>query len=255
MENPTLELIHQHASVRHYKPDPVPAALVETIVAAAQRASSSSNLQSYSVVAVIEAAKRERLAELCGNQDHIRQAPVMLVWCADLARLRRVCELRHHALVSDTFENFLVAAVDAAIAAQTAALAAESLGLGICYIGSIRNCPDEVIGLLELPQLVFPITGMTVGYPATEPSRLPRLPLEAVLHWEKYDASCQDAGLQKYDTDMLVTGIYQDRKVQVPGKAEELEPYSWLESAARRAARRERIGLRASIMKQGFSLE
>ena len=129
------------------------------------------------MVAVTDAAKRARLAELCGNQEHIAQAPVFLAWCADLARLDRACELRGYTQVTGYVENFLVAAVDAAIAAQTAALAAESLGLGICYIGSIRNNTQAVIDLLELPRLVFPVTGMTLGWPAAEPPMRPRLPL------------------------------------------------------------------------------
>ena len=93
--------------------------------------------------------------------------------------------------VTDYVENFLVAAVDVAIAAQNAALAAESLGLGMCYIGSIRNNTARVIELLELPRLVFPVVGMTIGWPAAQPMIRPRLPVSAVLHWEKYDAATQ----------------------------------------------------------------
>ncbi len=135
MNNPTLDLIHRHTSVRRYKPDPLPASVIETIVAAGQRASTSSNLQAYSVVAVTDSTTREKLAKLCGDQKHIQVAPVFLVFCADLARLERACQLRGYAQVAEYVENFLVAVVDTAIAAQTAALAAESLGLGICYIG------------------------------------------------------------------------------------------------------------------------
>ncbi len=196
MPNPTLELIGRHGSARYYKSDPVPGETVEILIAAAQRTSSSSNLQAYSVIAVTDATKRARLAELCGNQEHIAQAPVFLAWCADLARLDRACELRGYTQVTDYVENFLVAAVDAAIAAQTAALAAESLGLGICYIGSIRNNTQAVIDLLELPRLVFPITGMTVGWPAAQPPIRPRLPLRGVLHWEHYDRTAEDESLR-----------------------------------------------------------
>jgi FMN reductase (NADPH) len=120
-------------------------------------------LQTYSIVAVTDAEKRARMAELCGNQKQILQAPVFLAWCADLSRLDRICRLRGYEQVTAYVESFLVAAVDAAIAMQTAALAAESLGLGICFIGAIRNEPVQVIELLALPQLVFPISGMTLG--------------------------------------------------------------------------------------------
>ena len=177
MSNATLDLISRHGSVRNYRPDMVPVETIETIISAAQRTSTSSNMQAYSVVAVMDAAKRARLAELCGNQEHIAQAPVFLAWCADLARLDRACEMRGYLQETGYVENFLIAALDAVIAAQTAVLAAESLGLGICYIGSIRNHTQAVIELLELPRLVFPVTGMTVGWPAAEPLVRPRLPI------------------------------------------------------------------------------
>ena len=255
--NATLELIHRHGSVRAYRPDPVAVETVETIVAAAQRTSTSSNLQLWSVVAVTEEQRRAQLAALCGDQAHIAQAPLFLAWCADLARLDRACALRGYTQVTDYVENFLVAAVDAAIAAQTAALAAESLGLGICYIGGIRNNPAQVIELLDLPRLTFPITGMTVGWPAMlrKPPIRPRLPRRAMLHWERFDRAGEDAALAEYDAAMAATGIYGGRQVPVPGKPGEMEDYGWIEHSARRASQPARTGLRAVIEAQGFQLK
>jgi len=254
MPNPTLELIQRHGSVRNYRPDPIPAETIEAIVAAAQRTSTSSNMQAYSVVAVMDAAKRARLAELCGNQEHIAGAPVFLAWCADLARLDRACELRGYLQETGYVENFLIAAVDAVIAAQSAALAAESLGLGICYIGSIRNHTQAVIDLLGLPRLVFPITGMTVGWPAADPLIRPRLPQSAVLHWETY-AHEHDAELAAYDRAMAATGIYGGRQIPVPGKPDEMEDYGWTEHTARRVAQAVRTDLREVLEAQGFALK
>lgn len=254
MRNPTFDLIHRHGSVRNYRPHPVPRETIEAIVAAAQRTSTSSNMQAYSVVAVTDAGTRARLSELCGGQAHIAQAPVFLAWCADLARLDRACALRGYAQEAGYVENFLVAAVDAAIAAQTAALAAESLGLGICYIGSIRNNPAQVIELLGLPRLTFPVTGMTVGWPAAEPPVRPRLPLPAVLHWERYDPE-HDAELAAYDRAMAATGIYQGRQVPVPGKPDQMEDYGWTEHTARRVAQAVRVELREVLERQGFALK
>jgi len=255
MENPTLELIHRHASIRSYKTDPVPATVIETLITAGQHASTSSNLQTYSVVAVTDPAKRAKLSELSGNQKHVAEAPVFLAFCANLARLERVCHLRGYSQVVGHVENFLVAAVDAAILAQNTALAAESLGLGICYIGSIRNNLPEVIDLLELPRLVIPITGMTVGWPEKSPRLTPRLPLRAVLHWEKYDTTDEDGALREYNRAMIETGIYQGRQVPVPGKEGETEEYSWMEQSAQRVSQPARTGLRAVLEKQGFGLE
>ncbi len=254
MNNPTLDLIHRHASVRRYKPDPLPVPVIETVIAAGQRASTSSNLQAYSVVVVTEGVKRVKLAKLCGDQKQIEEAPVFLAFCADLARLERACQLRGYAQVTEYVENFLVAAVDAAILAQNTALAAESLGLGICYIGSIRNNPQEVIELLGLPRLTFPITGMTMGWPAVEPRLRPRLPLRVVLHWEKYDRASEDDSLREYDRAMIASGIFKGRQVPVPGQEGEMEDYGWTEHSARRVSQPVRIGLRAVLEKQGFAL-
>jgi FMN reductase (NADPH) len=255
MNNPVLELMADHGSVRKYGPDPVPAEAVDAIVYAAQRASTSSNLQLWTVIAVTEPERRAKLAELCGNQGHIAQAPLFLAWCADLARLDRACELRGYTQVTEYVENFLVAAVDAAIAAQNGALAAESLGLGICYIGGIRNRPLDVAELLGMPRLTFPITGMTVGWPAVEPPNRPRLDTAAVLHWEHYDTAREDELLLAYDKAMIATGIYQGRQVSALGAPEVMENYGWLEHSARRVSQPARTGLREAIEKQGFALE
>jgi FMN reductase (NADPH) len=233
----------------------VPTHLVETIVAAGQRSSTSSNLQTYSVVAIADADKRARLAELCGNQRHIPEAPIFLAWCADLSRLDRVCRSRAYRQVTTYVESFLVAVIDAAIAMQTAALAAESLGLGICYIGAIRNQPQDVIDLLELPPLVFPISGMTVGWPATEPFIRPRLPLRAILHWETYDTSGEADALGEYDRAMIETGIYKGRQVPVPGGEGQMEDYGWQEHSARRASTTIRNDLRQVLDGQQFGLQ
>ena len=255
MKTPTIEQVHSHASVRAYKPDPVAANLIEAVVGAGQRSSTSSNLQVYSVVAVQDVERRTCLAELCGDQKHIVEAPVFLAWCADLSRLERVCQSRGYQQVTTYLESFLVAVVDAAVAMQTAALAAESLGMGICYIGGIRNQPEQVIELLGLPRLVFPVSGMTLGWPAIEPVVRPRLPLRAVLHWERYDVSGEAQALEEYDRAMVETGIYRGRQVPTPGREAEMEDYGWLEHSARRVSKPTRTGLRQMVEQRGFGLK
>ncbi|GAB4426264.1 MAG: NADPH-dependent oxidoreductase [Anaerolineales bacterium] len=252
--NPTLDLIHAHGSCRRYKTDPLPASIIESIVSAGQRASSSSNLQAYSIIAVTEESKRQKLTQLCGDQKHIAQAPVFLAFCADLARLEHIAAQRGYAQIAEYTENFLIAAVDAAIVAQNTALAAESLGLGICYIGAIRNNPREVIELLGLPRLVFPITGMTIGWPQHPPRVRPRLPLREVLHWETYQPP-SDQAIREYDQAMIETGIYKGRQVAAPGKEDEMEAYGWTEHSARRVAQVVRPWLREVLEEQGFKLK
>lgn len=241
--------MQRHGSVRHYTDEPVPDELIETIVAAAQRASTSSNLQMYSVVVTREAEARRHLYALCGEQKHILQAPVFLTWCADFSRLERVCQMQGYTLQAGYMENLLLATVDTALAMQNAALAAESLGLGMCYIGAIRNNPRQVIRLLGLPRLVFPLCGMTLGWPARPPRVRPRLPLEAVLHWERYNPD-DEAALRAYDQTMAATGIYKGR--QEGGKSIPEQTYGWLEHSARRVSRPLRVHLRQALAEAGF---
>jgi FMN reductase (NADPH) len=251
---PTIELLSRHGSVRKHKPDPVAPELIEAMVQAAQRASTSSNLQMVSVVAVTDPERRAALAKICG-QEHVGHAPVVLVWCADLRRLDRACELRGYTQVASHVENLLMTVLDVGIAAQNAAVAAESLGLGICYLGSVRNDAQAVIDLLGLPALVFPVVGMTVGWPAAPPLARPRLPASAVLYWERYDPAPRDEALRAYDRAMVDTGIYEGRQVPVPGKPGQVEDYGWLEHCARRVSQPARTDLRAVLARQGFALE
>lgn len=255
LTNCVLDQINQHATVRNYKPDPIPREWIETMVAAGQRAATSSNLQAYSAIAVTDAHTRAELAHWCGDQQHISDAPVFIAWCADLSKLDRACELRCLPHVHDYVENFLIAAVDVALVMQNAALAGESLGLGMCYIGAIRNHPREVIRLLNLPKLMFPIAGMTLGFPARELKQRPRLPLSAVLHWESYASAPVDDALLTYDKAMADTGIYDNRQVPVPGRAGEVEAYGWLEHSARRVSQPTRPHLRDVLREQGFALK
>lgn len=255
LTNCVIDQLNQHATVRNYKPDPIPREWIETIVVAGQRASTSSNLQVYSAIAVTEPQTRAEIAHWCGDQQHIIDAPTFIAWCADLSKLDRACQLRGLPHVHDYVENFLVAAVDVALVMQNAAVAAESLGLGMCYIGAIRNQPREIIRLLNLPKLMFPIAGMTLGFPSREPKQRPRLPLNAVLHWERYSREHEDETLQAYDQAMAATGIYDNRQVPAPGRPGEMEAYGWLEHSARRVSQPTRTNLRNVLRDQGFSLE
>jgi FMN reductase (NADPH) len=251
----TIQQINKHGSVRRYKPDLVPQDLVESLIAAGQRGSTSSNLQTYSVVAVLDQKRRSKMAMLCADQAFIRQAPVFLAWCADLSRLDRICQRRRRTLVSNYVENFLVAAMDATIAMQTTALAAESLGLGICFVGAIRNHPLKVVELLELPPLVFPVSGMALGWPLKPPRIRSRLNTRSILHWERYDPVDEERYLAEYDQAMISTGIYDRRQVPVAGISGEMEEYGWQEHSSRRASTPTRTNLRQELHQQKFGLE
>lgn len=188
--NETLDLILAHRSHRNFLPEPLPEGALEIIIAAAQSASTSSNLQVWSVVAVEDEARKTRLADLAGGQKHIRDCPLFLVWLCDLARLENLGRERgRDAAALPYLEIFLTGVVDAALAAQNAVTALESIGLGCCYIGAMRNKPEEVAKELNLPSNVFAVFGMAVGVPdpAANAAVKPRLGQGAVLHREQYE--------------------------------------------------------------------
>ncbi len=200
--NATLDTLLAHRSVRAYTDAPVSDATIDTLVAAAQSASTSSNLQVWSVVAVRDPARRARLAALVGGQNHVAQAPLFLVWLADLSRNARIAERAGVPLGALPYtESFVLGVVDATLAAQNAAVAAESLGLGVVYIGGIRNRPEEVAAELGLPPQVMAVFGLCVGYPdpAVVTDVKPRLPPALVLHHERYDAAGDALGVAAYD--------------------------------------------------------
>jgi nitroreductase len=200
--NEHIALLLSHRSIRGYRPDPPPPGTLETLVAAAQSAATSSNLQTWSVVAVTDAEKKAKLARLASGQKHIEQCPLFLVWVADLSRSRRLGEQEGVTLeVLPYQETFLVAAIDAALAAQNATVAVESLGLSAVYIGALRNHPQEVARVVGLPPGAFAVFGMCVGYASESAASevKPRLPQAVVLHREVYDSTHEQAHRAAYD--------------------------------------------------------
>lgn len=251
LDTPLMKEMRRHRSIRRYKPDLLPAGMLEAIVSTAQMASTSSYMQQYSVVRVEEKERKARLARLSGDQRQIHECPTFLVFCADLYRLKRVCEREGTQIQTDYAEAFLTAAVDVALLAQNVALAAESLGLGIVYIGGIRNHPAEVIDELALPDLVFPITGMCLGYAAEQPAGKLRLPLPAVLHSEQYQLETVDAHLDAYEAEIIDLEMFRHMETG--------EVYGWMARAARRMAYSDPKSLRSAVGRvlraQGYGLK
>jgi nitroreductase len=200
--NETTTVLLSHRSVRGYRPDALQAGTLETLIAAAQSAATSSNLQTWSVIAVTDPDKKAALAKVASNQKHIEQCPLFLVWVADISRNQRLAVEEHVTLETMPYqETFLVAAIDAALAAQNATVAAESLGLSCVYIGALRNNPLEVARIVGLPSGAFGVFGMCVGYASAEGATevKPRLPQDVVLHRETYDSTGETANRAAYD--------------------------------------------------------
>lgn len=245
--NPTIELLLKHRSIRKFKNEPVTDEQFAAIIRAAQSASTSSNMQAYSVIRVNDPVKKKRLAEAAGGQPYVEENPLLLVWCADLYRLRMARgmhgDINEEALA--TTENLLVATVDAALAAQNAAVAAESLGLGIVYIGGIRNQPEIVTELLELPLHVYPVFGMCIGIPDQQPMPRPRLPQEAIVHADRYDPAAYPDALSRYDAEMKAYMLER-----TGGKRD----HAWTEDMAAKLAQPNRAYMKAYLAKQRFGL-
>lgn len=207
--NNTIELLLSHRSIRKFTDEPVEQSVVDTLVKCGQAAATSSNVQAVTAIQVHDAAKREKLAELAGGQPYVASAGAFLVYCADLNRPRIACEKEAGEFSPGMTEHFIIATVDVALAAQNTVVAAESLGLGICYIGGLRNNPAEVSSLLGLPDHVYPVFGLCLGHPAQDPQVKPRMPLEAVLMHDQYDSEQFGEPMAAYD--ITVREYYKSR--------------------------------------------
>jgi nitroreductase len=181
-----LETILKHKTVRNYKSDPIPPEVLQNILTAATRASTTGNMQVYSIVITREQGLKEKLWEAHFKQNMVLQAPLILTFCADFNRFNTWCLQRKAVPGYDNFLSFMTAAIDALLASQNCALAAEEHGLGICYLGTTTYNADKIIDILELPRAVVPVATLVAGYPADSPELTDRLPLEAVIHNEKY---------------------------------------------------------------------
>jgi nitroreductase len=185
--------IFEHRTIRKYKDKKISEDILQQILTAAVRASNTGNMQVYSIIVTRDNEMKEKLSPTHFNQPMVKQAPVTLTFCADFNRFNKWCKLRKANPGYDNLLSFQTAAVDAIIAAQNACIEAESHGLGICYLGTALYNADKIIEILDLPQGVIPVTAVTIGYPDENPPLTDRLPLEAVVHYEKYnDFSAED---------------------------------------------------------------
>jgi len=237
--------LRNHRSIRAYEPQPLDDSTVEEIVATGQAAATSSNLQATTVIHVTNPETRQRIAAVTGGQKQVTTAGAFLVWCADLNRSHRVCESVGGEMVSGMTEQFIIATVDVSLAAQNAVVAAEAMGLGICYIGAIRNDPQTVSDLLELPQHVYPVFGLCIGVPAEDPEVKPRLPLAAVLKRDVYTTEEDEQAIADYDRTMQ--DYYGSRSANQ-------KTTTWSADIARLVGGERRPHMREYLAERGFEM-
>jgi FMN reductase [NAD(P)H] len=248
-ENPWIRQVLLRRTQRRYDARPVPESLVRLILAAAFSTSSKSDFQQASVIRVEDRGQRDKLAALLPDMPQIGNAPLFLVFLGDARRLERMTQ---HPVVNSTLEGFFNATVDAALAMQTCILAAETLGLGTCPISHLRNHAQAVGDSLALPDKVFPVAGLCLGYPAQPGFISMRLPPEATVHRDRYDDSAI-AAVDAYDRRRDARHSIKDRQKspEIFGAA---EFYGWSEDKARQAMTAEGAGFAAWLRGHGFDL-
>lgn len=251
---PALAALLDRRVTRRYKPDAVPEPLLETLLAAAQSAPAKSDLQQYSVVVMRDPTRIKRIADWIGTMDWICQAPVFLVWCGDMRRGQRLCEINEMPHANNNLDTFLNTAVDCALAMGQFMAAADAAGLGTCPISYVRSHIERVTPLLGLPAGVYPVAGLTLGWPEARRHTSMRLPQSIVVHHERYDDANLPAELAAYDERR------RGREPLHPNGLKNLDIYGpkenagWSENCARQLSVPERFGFAAYLKTRGFDL-
>jgi len=244
-----LALLLDRRVTRRYRPDVIPDALLDTVLAGAQSAPAKSDLQQYSILVTRDPAKIAAVADAIGTMPWIKEAPVLLVFCGDMRRGRQLCAIHGREHANDSIDTFLNASVDAALAMGFCIMAAEAAGLGTCPISYVRNHLDLMASLFGLPDGVFPVAGLTLGFPAARNATSPRLPPAVIVHRERYDDSGLAAALPPYDA------------LRPPGKPRYPEVHGakpegcvWSENSARQLSVPERANFRQWLAMKGINL-
>jgi nitroreductase/FMN reductase [NAD(P)H] len=240
--------------VRRYRDEPVPDALLDALLAAAQSAPAKSDLQQYSVVVMRDAARIKQIADWIGTMDWIATAPVFLVWCGDMRRGQRLCDMHDMPHANNNLDTFLNTAVDCSLAMGQFMAAAEAVGLGTCPISYVRSHIERVTPLLGLPAGVYPVAGLTVGWPVFRRPVSMRLPPSVVVHRERYDDSKMESEVRAYDErrrarEPVAAASLKNNDVYPPR-----DGVGWSENVARQLSVPERFGFAAYLRTRGFEL-
>jgi FMN reductase (NADPH) len=243
----TIQALQNRVSVRSFTDRPVDDAHVEAILRAAFRAPTSSNIQSYSVVVVRDKDTLAKLAPVTGNQKHVANAPVFLAFCADTRRMEHAIKGIGSNVDDNNFEWGLVTSVDAALVGMSASLAAESLGIKGVMICAIRNNATETAKILGLPNRVYAVFGMVLGWPDQVPAQKPRMPYESMVHMEQFGnhagGMTMEEGIALYDKELANHYREQGRTTNDD---------SWSAELADKFSQRLRQQLREQVKAQGF---
>lgn len=239
--------------VRRYSDKPIDPALLETLCAVALSAPSKSDLQQADIVVVTDKAQRDRLEALIPENPWAKAGPALLVFCGNNRRHRLLFEWRDRPFVNDYLDPFFNAAVDAGIVLATFIAAADRVGLGTCPISQIRNHAAQVADVLGLPQHVFPVAGLGIGWPSFEGVMTPRLGLDVSIHRDRYDEAGLREKVTAYDRRRNETQPYKTQRFVE--KFGEDPAYGWSEDKARQYSVPERADFGAFVRAKGFKLD
>lgn len=181
-----MELLNNHVTIRNFINKDVSDSLIENIIYSGSKASTTGGMQLYSVIVSKEKQQRDKLLPLHFNQPVAKNAPVLLTFIADFNRFSKWCTINYAKPGYNNFISFYTATIDALLVAQNVCIAAENSGLGICYLGTTTYNAKEIISVLDLPELTFPVTTIAIGYPDELPELTDRIPLNGIIHSEKY---------------------------------------------------------------------
>jgi len=240
-----IDLLKSHRSIRKFTDQAIEPALFSELIAAGQAAATSSFLQGSTVIRIKKPETRAAIAKLAGGQAYVESAAEFMIFCADLKRPGNYCDEYEKSFEGDYTEHFIIATVDVALMAQSMVAAAESVGLGICYIGGIRNDPAQVADLLELPKGVYPVFGLCLGYPDQDPEVKPRLPLSVIVKEEVYNEVGDKAAIAEYDEN--IREYYRSRTGGGHG-------ISWTEQVSTLLSEKARPHMKDFLASQGFKL-
>jgi nitroreductase len=247
------QTIANHQSCRSYTDTLLSSGLVQQLCALALSSPTKSDLQQRDIIIVNDPDKRARINTLFPGSPWIADAPVFLVFCGNNRRLRQINERHGHPFENDHLDAFFNASVDAGIALSAFVLAADAAGLGTCPISTIRDHLDTVNELLGLPDWVFPVAGMTLGWPSRVPRVNLRLPLAATVHTDSYNEDAQWGAIEAYGARRAELRPYGSQRD--PDRFGTRDPYTWSEDKARQYAEPQRTDFGAYIRKKGFNLD
>lgn len=203
VKNEMIQKQLAHRTIREFTDENIPEEIFNLLIETAKRTATSNGMQASSIIRITDSKIKKEIAEIC-NQEYVARAPELLIFIVDQYRNSRIVkEMNHNDKNFRGADNFLSSFTDACITAQNLVNAAEALGLGTVYLGSILNDSEKICEILQLPELTFPVVGLGIGYPNQEPQLKPRMDMKYRVFentYKTFDSYLEE--LKDYDEEM-----------------------------------------------------